>query len=150
MAGPHLRLTLEAELPDELSVGRGSAVFVCGWCFCAEAAIESLASVVDAREQAAAAHSMPRLDPLRALHPGLALDAARDPQSSDDPELRSYRSGFWGLVELPPRAPGELTMGWRARLRGGPVAEANIGAVQVVEPPPPLAYQRPDDDNGGP
>jgi glycosyltransferase involved in cell wall biosynthesis len=148
MAGPQLRLTLEAELPAELSVGRGSAVFVCGWCFCANAAIESLAFVVDGREQAVAAHSMPRLDPYRALHPGLGLGASRDPESVEDPQLRSYRSGFWGLVELAPRAPGELTIGLRARLRGGAVAEATIGAVRIVEPPSALAYPQP--DSGGP
>jgi glycosyltransferase involved in cell wall biosynthesis len=148
MAGPHLRLTLEAELPAELSIGRGSAVFACGWCFCAEGAIESLAFVVDGREQVAAAHSMPRLDPFRALHPGLGLDVPRDPESVEDPDLRSYRSGFWGLVELTPRAPGELTIGLRARLRGGAVAEAIVGTMRITEPPPALAYQRP--GGGGP
>ena len=47
MPGSRLRLTLESELPAELAIGRGSALFVCGWCFCADAAIEWLAFVVD-------------------------------------------------------------------------------------------------------
>ncbi len=110
-----MRLTLESELPAELAVGRGSALFVCGWCFCAEAAIESLAFVVDGVAQPVAAHSMPRLDPFRALHPGVdpyaTADVDRDPESAEDPELRSYRSGFWGLVRVGPRPAGS----WRSR-----------------------------------
>ena len=29
-----LHVQLDCELPDELAVGAGTAVFVCGWCFC--------------------------------------------------------------------------------------------------------------------
>jgi glycosyltransferase involved in cell wall biosynthesis len=145
MPGSRLRLTLESELPAELAVGRGSALFVCGWCFCADAAVESLAFVVDGIAQPVAAHSMPRLDPFRALHPGVepyaTSDLARDPSSSDDPELRSYRSGFWGLVRVTPRATGALAITLRAGLVGGDVAEAPVGTLAVVEPesPSPLA-----------
>ena len=144
MPGSRLRLTLESELPAELAVGRGSALFVCGWCFCAEAAIESLVFVVDGVEQPVAAHSMPRLDPFRALHPGVdpyaTADLDRDPESGDDPELRSYRSGFWGLVRVGPRRAGELAITLRARLAGGGVAEARVGTLAVVsrERPFPL------------
>jgi glycosyltransferase involved in cell wall biosynthesis len=143
MPGSRLRLTLESELPAELSVGRGSALFVCGWCFCPEDTIEGLAFVVDGDEQAVAAHSMPRLDPFRALHPSLDPYATagvdRDPDSAEDPELRSYRSGFWGLVRVAPRPVGELTIALRARLRGGGVAETPVGALTVVDPEPPVA-----------
>jgi glycosyltransferase involved in cell wall biosynthesis len=138
MPGSRLRLTLESELPAELSVGRGSALFVCGWCFCADAAIELLAFVVDGVEQPVAAHSMPRLDPFRVLHPAVdpyeTAGVVRDPESREDPELRSYRSGFWGLVRVGSRPPGELTIGLRARLTGGGIAQARVGAVTVVEP----------------
>jgi glycosyltransferase involved in cell wall biosynthesis len=141
MPDPPLRLTLESELPDELAVGRGTAVFVCGWCFCADADIESLAFVLDGAEQPVAAASMPRLDPFRALHPAVdpfhtaGLD--RDRESSEDPEMRSYRSGFWGLVRVTPRAPGPLAIGLRARLRGGGLAEASVATVMVLEPEAP-------------
>ncbi|HEX5194874.1 MAG TPA: glycosyltransferase [Solirubrobacteraceae bacterium] len=142
MSDPVLRLTIESELPDELAVGRGSALFVCGWCFCAEAAIESLAFVVDGGEQSVAAHSMPRLDPFRALHPSLdpyaTADVVSDPDSAEDPGLRSYRSGFWGLVRVTPRPPGQLAIGLRARLAGGGVAQAPVGTVAIVAPEPPL------------
>ena len=146
MPGPRLRLTLESELPAELAVGRGSALFVCGWCFCAEAAIESLAFVVDGVEQPVAAHSMPRLDPFRALHPGVdpyaTADVDRDTESAEDPELRSYRSGFWGLVRVGPRTAGKLAIALRARLVGGGVAEAPVGTLAVVEPERALPLRR--------
>ncbi len=69
----------------------------------------ALAFVVDGEPQPVAARGMPRLDPFRALHPELdpfaAGDLDRDPALAADPELRSYRSGFWGMVEIArPRA----------------------------------------------
>jgi glycosyltransferase involved in cell wall biosynthesis len=147
MPGSRLRLTLESELPAELAVGRGSALFVCGWCFCADAAIESLAFVVDGAEQPVAAHSMPRLDPFRALHPTVDPYATaavqRDPESAEDPQLRSYRSGFWGLVRVMPRPPGELAIGLRARVTGGGVAETPVGVITIVEPEPALPLPLP-------
>ena len=143
-----LRLTLESALPDELAVGRGTALFLCGWCFCPRAAIESLAFVVGGVEQPAAAHAMPRLDPFRALHPAVdpyaTADMNRDPESAEDPELRSYRSGFWGLVRVHPRPAGELMITLRARLAGGGVAEALVTTLTVVEPDPPLRLPAPD------
>jgi glycosyltransferase involved in cell wall biosynthesis len=142
MPGSRLRLTLESELPAELVVGRGSALFVCGWCFCPDQAIESMAFVVDGVAQPVAAHSMPRLDPFRALHPAVdpyATEAlTHDPASAEDPELRSYRSGFWGLVRVDPRPLGPLLITLRADLVGGGLAEAVVGTVAVVAPEAPL------------
>ena len=47
---------------------------------------------------------MPRLDPFAELHPGCDPYATaaltRDAASVEDPELRSYSSGFWGLVPV--------------------------------------------------
>jgi len=152
MPGSRLRLTLECELPGELPVGRGSALFVCGWCFCADAPVESLAFVVDGVEQPVAAHSMPRLDPFRALHPTVdpyaTADSERDPESVEDPELRSYRSGFWGLVRVAERPAGQLVITLRARLAGGGCAEAPVGTVAVVAPEPPLPLPLPSRDTG--
>src|SRR5215208_6227303 len=76
-----LEVRLDAPLPDSLTVGRGTAVFVCGTCFAAGADIESLALLVDGEEQPLMAHGMPRLDLLRTT----GVRAA-------------YRSGFWGLA----------------------------------------------------
>ena len=89
------------------------------------------------------AHGMPRLDPLRALHPQIEPSTitagARDPDASQDPEFRSYASGFWGLVRLAPRPGGRLTIGLRARLADGGVASAELVTTTIVEPPRPLA-----------
>jgi Glycosyl transferase family 2 len=113
---PDLRLTLDAPLPAELVVGRGSAVFVCGTC------LEPIASpmlVVDGSEQPLMAHGMPRID---VLHAGGA-----------------YRSGFWGMARLPPR-PGRAprVIGLRARLLDGRAVEAELGRIEVVDAPAPL------------
>jgi glycosyltransferase involved in cell wall biosynthesis len=149
-----LRLTLESELPAELAVGRGTALFVCGWCFCARAAVESLAFVVDGVEQPVAAHSMPRLDPFQALHPGVDPYATaatdRDPDSAEDPELRSYRSGFWGLVRVTSRPAGQLAIALRARVAGGGTVEVPVGTLDVVEPERPLPLASSDLDGGEP
>ena len=68
-----------------------------------EAQIASLVFVLDGQPQPVDSAAMPRLDPFRALHPELdpfATGARADPESPEDPELRSYRSGFWGLVRI--------------------------------------------------
>ncbi len=101
-----LHVCLDEPLPTEVAVGAGTALFVCGWCFSPNARIRSLQFIVDGERQPVMAHSMPRLDPFRELHPGLdpfAL-AGSDPRSPEDPALRSYRSGFWGIVRIGPRA----------------------------------------------
>ena len=82
-----LHVQLDAPLPEELAVGAGTAVFVCGTCWAPGEAIEALALVVDGEDQPVMAHGMPRLDTLREL---------------DAPE--SYASGFWGLARIAPRA----------------------------------------------
>jgi hypothetical protein len=66
-----LHVQLECELPGEVAVGLGTAVFICGWCYCPEARVTGLEFVVGDELQLVAAHGMPRLDPFRALHPTL-------------------------------------------------------------------------------
>jgi glycosyltransferase involved in cell wall biosynthesis len=142
VAAPILHSQLESQLPAEIAVGAGTALFVCGWCFCAEAAINSLSFLVDGDPQPVAAHGMPRLDPFRALHPGLdpyeSEGLELDPASPADPRLRSYRSGFWGLVRLDPKPrdePYELSL--LAELEGGGSVQTRLGAVghrHAIEP----------------
>lgn len=145
-----LHVQLECDLPGELAIGAGTAVFVCGWCFCPEAPITGLSFSVDGESQPVSASGMPRLDPFRALHPGLdpfeARALERDPASAEDPELRSYRSGFWGVVRLGPTAPGvERVLELVAELAGGeritaPLARFTERApVERLRPPWPDA-----------
>ncbi len=141
MADLHVRL--DAPLPRELAVGAGTALFVCGWCVSADDRIASLALVVDGAEQPVMEHGMPRLDVFRALHPGLDVYAThgieRDDESPDDPLMHGYRSGFWGIARVEPRAGrNSIELGLRARLDGGGVAEAPLGSIREVAPEAPL------------
>ena len=109
MTSPSLHVQLEAELPAEIKVGTGTAVFVCGWCFSPGARIVSLEFVLDGAPQPVDSFGMPRLDPFRVT----------------DSEPHAYRSGFWGLVriERPPSSHAYL-LSLRARLDDGRSAEA--------------------------
>ncbi|MGI9184454.1 MAG: glycosyltransferase [Solirubrobacteraceae bacterium] len=142
MREPHLHVQLEAELPAELSIGAGTALFICGWCFSPEAHIEGLTFVLDGEAHPVNARGMPRLDPFRALHPTLDPFAAgpltRDPDSGPDPLLHSYSSGFWGIVPIAPRGPGVLELKLRAELVGGGEVEAALAEIAVVPPPAPV------------
>jgi glycosyltransferase involved in cell wall biosynthesis len=139
-----LQVQLDAELPGEVAVGGGTAIFVCGWCFCPQSRITSLAFVLDGERQPVDSHAMPRLDPFRVLHPELDPFATAklegDPASQLDPELRSYRSGFWGLVRIErPAAAGAYELSLRAELEDGGSVEAELGSITIAEPVEALA-----------
>jgi len=68
--------------------------------------------MLDGVGQPVAAQRMPRLDPFRA-----------------DPGHNSYRSGFWGIVELEPKRTGGYELSLRAELEGGRVATAALATV---------------------
>jgi glycosyltransferase involved in cell wall biosynthesis len=134
-----LHVQLECDLPGELAVGAGTAVFVCGWCFCPEAAITGLSFVVDGEPQPVAAWGMPRLDPFRALHPTLDPFATtaleRDAASTEDPELRSYRSGFWGVARFTAAATGaDRVLSLDAELAGGERVEVELARFSARAP----------------
>ncbi len=128
-------------LPRTVAVGAGTALFVCGWCFSAESRLRSLAFEVDGDVQPVMLHGMPRIDVLRAFHPGLDETSLpdTDPDSPDDPSLRSYRSGFWGIARVLPRgADGERELLLRAALDDGGeerVELARIPTTPSVEAP---------------
>jgi glycosyltransferase involved in cell wall biosynthesis len=139
MTGHQLHVTLDAPLPAEVAVGLGTAVFVCGWCYCPSARIRSLGLLVDGQMQPLTAYGMPRLDPFRALHPGVDPFASSaielDPASPDDPAMRSYRSGFWGFARIEPRirAGSECELALQAELESAEVLVASLGSLPVVE-----------------
>ena len=142
MSGTSLQVQLESEVPRALAVGGGTAIFVCGWCFCAEADITALMFVLDGEPQPVDSHAMPRLDPLRALHPALDpadyAGAMRDP-GSPDPELRSYRSGFWGLVRFElERCAGDYELSLRAHLDTGETVDAPLATIRPRQSDVPL------------
>ena len=139
---------LDVPFPAEVAVGAGTAVFVCGWCFAPHAEIRGLAFDLDGVSHPVMAFGMPRLDPFAELHPGLDPYAtaalAQDAASAEDPELRSYRSGFWGLVPVAPAPAGHrLELELEAELDDGSAARAPLGAITVVELEAPAPLDAP-------
>ena len=144
-----LHAGLDSPIPPELAVGRGTGLFLCGWCFHPGADTLGLSFLLDGRPQPVMAERMPRLDVFSALHPGLdpgqTANLSLDPDSPDDPELRSYRCGFWGIIELPQiEAATQVEVGLRATLEGGGSVDAPLGRIQLrggrrPGPPPPNA-----------
>ncbi len=126
-------MQLDSALPQQVKVGLGTAVFVCGWCVHPQAAVASLEFVLDGEPQPVDSQGMPRLDPLEALG-----------------EPRAYRSGFWGLVRIErPPADGAYELALRARLDDGRVAEAELGRIGIGRPVEPAEVAWPD-ERGGP
>jgi glycosyltransferase involved in cell wall biosynthesis len=118
-------------------VGRGTALFVCGTCFCPESPVASLELLVDGEPQPVGAHSMPRLDFFASLHPQLDPYATpgltSDPRSDGDPLLLSYRSGFWGLARIPPRTEdGDCELELRALLEDGRTVHAPLAHLRSL------------------
>ncbi|MBV9310433.1 MAG: glycosyltransferase, partial [Solirubrobacterales bacterium] len=135
MTTPLLHAQLDYPLPREVAVGRGTALFASGWCFCPDAEIRSLALIVDGQTQPLMAYGMSRRDILQAYHRGRdARAAARSPADSfGDPALRSVRSGFWGFAQLFPRSDHSCrTLGLRAELEDGSVASVELASVREV------------------
>src|SRR4051812_29091334 len=93
-----LEVDLEIPLPEAIPAARATALFCFGTCFHRGQPVERLQIVVDGAANEPTAWGMPRLDLFRALHPSIAKGEEplkeRDPLSGDDPECRSYRSGF--------------------------------------------------------
>ena len=140
-------MNLDAPLPARLAVGAGTALFVHGTCFHPERRVRGLSFLVDGARQPVAAWGMPRLDCFRALHPRLdpfaTAGLAFDPDSAEDPNLRGYRSGFWGLVRIGPLEPGaSVELRLRAELERGE-DEALLGRLEVSAPPEPVAVRWP-------
>jgi glycosyltransferase involved in cell wall biosynthesis len=130
---------LDTPLPQGLSVGGGSAVFLAGTCFHRSEAIRGLALGPAGREVPARAAGMPRPDLFEALHGDLdPLAEAADPQSEEDPRLLSYRSGFWGIVPLAPGDAGyAVEIVAVATLADGTTARAPLGTLDVAPASPP-------------
>jgi glycosyltransferase involved in cell wall biosynthesis len=85
---------------------------------------------------------MPRPDLFEALHGDLDPLAARarevDARSEEDPELRSYRSGFWAIVPLAPEDAGlTVEIGALATLADGSSTRVPLGELDTAPAAPP-------------
>jgi glycosyltransferase involved in cell wall biosynthesis len=144
MSRPELHVSLDSPLPRDVRIGRGTALFIAGTCFCPTAEIAALDILVDGVGHPVIAHGMPRLDFFAELHPGLdpfaTAEMESDPGSSADPWLRSYCSGFWGITPIPEDAREVVRVTVRARLADGTFAEAELDTIRrvgaIAEPPP--------------
>ncbi|MEK6250804.1 MAG: glycosyltransferase [Actinomycetota bacterium] len=144
--GPGLEVTLDRRLPRAIQVGRATVVFCAGTCFHRKRRVAELAITMNGARHRPIAQRMPRLDRFRELHPALSPERAasvkRDPESPQDPELRSYRSGFWATFPIEPQERrGELELAVEARLADGTTERAPLGTIAVVERPEPPSYE---------
>ena len=124
-ADPDLQVKLEHPLPPFLIVGQPTAVFCYGHCFHRHEPILSFEIVASGRRHRPSAVGMPRRDLWHWLHV----------VKGDDPEGRSYRSGFWSTVPIPsPAQPGSIELEAAVRTRRGE-QRVPLGATEVVPPP---------------
>ena len=94
-----------------------------GTCHAGHLPVTGLELVVDGEPQPVMAYGMPRLDLLREA--GIA---------------QTYRSGFWAMARLRPRAgAGSHVIGVRARLGEHGAAEEELGRISVGGLPRPVA-----------
>lgn len=126
-----LRLEIESPLPSQLAVGLGNAIFVCGWCFHPTLEVKALTVTLGDTSTPAIAFGMPRPDVRDSS--GLAT---------------AYRSGFWAIVSIPPRArAATVELGVSARLEDGTHASGLAGSISLApsdaaEPPRPAISGR--------
>ena len=110
----------------------------------------SLALRVDGSPQPLMAYGMPRSDVFTVLHPAIdSADSApltSDPDSPSDPQLLSFRSGFWGLAHIGPSEPGsDCRLELRAELEGGGTALTELGRLEIgALPAEPAAPEAPE------
>ena len=105
-------------------MGLGTALFVCGWCFAPAAGIRSLAFVVDGEQQPIRDHGRPRND---------VVEAAG---GDGDAPATSYRSGFWGLAQVTPRAGREeCRLELKAVLDDGSEAVTELARIPAAADP---------------
>ena len=112
---------LERPLPDQLPLGRATAVVCIGTCAHERMALESLELLVDGRPHPVSAFGMVRLD--------------RAPSGNGAGAASGRRSGFWGAVPIPaPAAAGIVRLEVSARLDDGTRESAELGTIEVVAP----------------
>jgi glycosyltransferase involved in cell wall biosynthesis len=129
-----LSVLLESPLPDPLPVGRATAIYCAGRCWHRSQRVAALELAVDGVRHPVRTAGMPRPDVFAEVHgPGWGR-----PSSPEDPAGRSYRSGFWVTVPVPPRhEPGSAELCAVAHVEGGAELVAPLGALRVEERPPP-------------
>lgn len=139
MRDPDLRVQLENRLPGSLPAGCATAIFCFGHCFHRHEQVAALELIVDGSSHRPTAMRMPRRDLFEWLSSGRAREPG-DPE--EDPERRSYRSGFWATVPIRAgAAPGAIQLHAAVRLASGATHLHPLARIEIVEPEPaPSAY----------
>ena len=127
--GGELHVHLDVEFPGRLTVGRGTAVFVSGWCWHERRRVVGVRFHCGGESFPAMVAAMPRRDAYQEILAGrnaLADDFGALPSSRHakvaarnvDPDDPSYRSGFWATIPLGP-ADAPVPVALEARFADG-------------------------------
>ena len=120
-----LRVLVERIEPTSVVAGRGSLLYLEGWCFHPGGRIARLEVVVDSRSHRATAFPYARPD---------VVDALREP--------RALYSGFCSIVPVDgSMQPGEHAIYLRATLKGGGVCLQECGSITVEHEPTAAARE---------
>lgn len=133
---PEIELGLEVKLPERLPAGRADAIFLYGYCFHRRQDYEALEILVNGQPNPAVGR-MPRLDLFKSLHPLIPegeVTETHDAGSLEDPELKSFRSGFWSTIQIPASEPGTLNIEVALRLADGTVSRAPLAEIEIEAP----------------
>ncbi|MCY7286924.1 MAG: glycosyltransferase, partial [Cryobacterium sp.] len=120
-----------------------TAVFLYGSCFHRTATIESVQVTVDGQVFKAVS-GMPRLDLFESLHPLLPpgeVTAEHDAGSIEDPQMLSFRSGFWATVDIPTvSGPGTVKLELEVKLEDGSISKSRLAEIGITGPAPSPDY----------
>jgi Glycosyl transferase family 2 len=123
-ADPDLRVKLEHPFPHRLPVGRPTAIFCFGYCYHRHRRVRDLVLEADGVATPPTAARMPRRDLFEWVHTVLG----------EDPEGRSYRSGFWATVPLAAsERPGVVELAATVRLDNGSEHRVSLARIELVE-----------------
>jgi glycosyltransferase involved in cell wall biosynthesis len=116
--GSGLRVGIDTKIPDPIIVGKGSALYVSGFCYHFEQKIKNLELLVDGQAQPVKAFNMPRHNEPDDQFP--------------DPEGNSYRSGFWAILTFPEIAqPSQVPLALQATLGKGMMCREELVTLKL-------------------
>jgi len=114
-----LQAGLDAALPSVLTIGKGTVLPIEGWCFHPEQPLRRLELLINGHAQPVQTHGIFRPDRAEQFS-GTAIE-----------RKQAGFSGFWTLAEVTAQMEtGVATIGLRAELRDGRVAEAELGQIE--------------------
>ncbi len=118
--GLGLRAGIDTRIPEDITVGKGSALYISGWCYHAEQRIRSVHILVAGNKHPVKASRMAREDVL-------------DDQFPDPDRLgNSYRSGFWTILSLPEIGePVEAPLALQVTLADGSICQEELTVLKL-------------------